>query len=140
MSWQADTQQYARQMQSARQSWRQFWYCIGEMIHILQDDAHCTGAVCDHEKACALQAEGMLAYSTPSYQSLCEGAQQYLKAAGQPGKHPSLLQEWLGPAEALALHATKRDIDLMVDLQCSLFERLEARTFHFYQHPNMPMY
>ena len=81
----------------------------------------------------------MLGYSAPVYRSLCEGAQQCLEAAHLQGQHPSMLQGWLGPADVLAQHGTKHDIDLMVSLQWSLFNNLEVRIPHSYQHPNMLM-
>ena len=73
-----------------------------------------------------LQAEGMLGYSAPSYRRLCEGAQQCLEAAHLQGKHPTLLQDWLSPAETLVQHGAKHDMDLVMDLQCSLFDTLEV--------------
>lgn len=73
-----------------------------------------------------LQAEGMLGYSAPSYRRLCEGAQQCLEAAHLQGKHPTLLQDWLSPAEMLVQHGAKHDMDLVMDLQCSLFDTLEV--------------
>ena len=51
------------------------------------------------------------------YWRLREGAQCCIKAAGLQGKHPSVLEDWLGATEALAQHATSRDMELVLQLR-----------------------
>ena len=65
-------------------------------------------------------------YYAPSYWSLSKGALQCLKAAHLKGKHLSLLQNLLGPAEALAQHGTKHDMALLMELQGILFHYMEV--------------
>ena len=73
-----------------------------------------------------LQAQDKMRPAASSYRRLCEGAQQCLKAAHLQGRPLAMLQDVLGSPEALAQHATKHDMDLMMELQRILFDKLEV--------------
>ena len=67
-----------------------------------------------------------LASETPAFWRLRQDAQQCLKAAHLPCQDLSLLEEWLGPVEELAQHATGDDMDLLSRVREPFFRHIQV--------------